>query len=484
MDQEIELKLSIAAGDAGKIIAAGLFPGRRRSVRQTSIYFDTADRTLAKSGISLRIRTVRKRKVQTVKLNRGGLFLRGEWECPVSDDVPVLDGASPLRDFLGEPPAALIPLFHIENMRALWSIGEEDAAIEAVLDRGEIVAGEQLYPICEIELELKAGNPAALFNWARHIDAFVPVRIGVVSKCEAGYRLIGPSGGPAKAEPVSIDIEMRAAEAFQHIIRNCLRQYRLNEDIVLTNGDPVALHQARVALRRLRSALKLFRPMIEGKRYERLSGELKWLTGTLGRARDIDVLLSEDVPGELHIQLHRARLDTYAKMRSALESPKARLLMLDLVEWIEIGKWQHRAGRIDIRGAPITQFAGERLESMLTKIRRTGRLLGAMEDSERHALRKAIKKLRYSAEFFAGLYTQGKSSKHCIRFIAALEELQDRLGALTDQAMRRVLLEELGIEDVAMQSEEHSAPERAKMLRSAQDAMDGLNDSKKFWREK
>lgn len=484
MDQEIELKLNIAASDSGKIIATGLFPGRRKSARQTSIYFDTADHALAKSGISLRIRTVRKRKVQTVKITRGSLFRRGEWERSVSDDVPVLDTASPLADFFGDHAEPFVTLFRVENMRTLWMFIDQDAALEIVLDRGEIVANERRWPICELELELKAGNPSVLFDWARHIDAFVPIRIGVISKCEAGYRLIEASGGSIKAEPVVLDSEMHASEAFQHIIRNCLRQYRLNEDVLLAESAPAALHQARVALRRLRSALRLFRPMVKGRRFELLSEDLKWLSGNLGRARDIDVLLSEDLPRDLHIQLHRVRLDAYAKVRSALESPKSRLLMLDIMEWTETGKWLHHSGRTDTRDTPVAQFAQERLETLFTRILRSGHDLDAMLDSERHALRKQVKKLRYSAEFFARLYTKGKSRKHCIRFLATLEDVQDRLGALTDQTMRRALLKELGIKDAVIRSEERSASASAKMLRSAQDAMENLNDIKKFWREK
>lgn len=484
MNQEIELKLSIAVGDAGKIIAAGLFPGRKKSVRQTSIYFDTADHVLVKSGISVRIRTVRRRKVQTVKLTRGNLFRRGEWECAVSDDVPVLDKASPLADFFDGHPEPLVPLFRVENMRSLWSLSDADAVLEINLDRGEIVTSDRRWPLCELELELKAGNPSALFHWARQIDAFVPVRLGVVSKCEAGYRLIDSSGGSSKAEPVLIDNEMRVSEAFQHIIRNCLRQFRLNEDVLLVASNTDALHQARVALRRLRSALKLFQPMVNGGRFERLSEDLKWLTGALGRARDIDVLLSEDLPVEMHIQLHQARLEAYAQVRSALESPKARHLILDVMEWIEVGKWLHRTARADIRDALVPQFAHERIEAMFIKIRRGGRHLDAMKENERHALRKQVKKLRYSVEFFSGVYSSAQFRKHRIRFLAALEELQDRLGALTDQTMRRALLEELAIDDVVMRNDKHSASERAKMFRAAHAAIENLNDTKKFWRNK
>src|SRR3546814_3833396 len=80
-----------------------------------------------------------------------------------------------------------------------------------VFDRGEAVAGDRKSPICEIELELKDGDPAALFALARRIDTVAPVRLGVQTKAERGYRLTGPVTTMFKAEPVALAGDRRSA---------------------------------------------------------------------------------------------------------------------------------------------------------------------------------------------------------------------------------------------------------------------------------
>ncbi|MBB6124880.1 CYTH and CHAD domain-containing protein [Sphingobium subterraneum] len=483
MNQEIELKLDIAAEDASRLLAAKLFPGRRTSVHQDSLYFDTPDGLLQKGGLSLRIRTVKKRKVQTVKLAKAGVVLRGEWELPVLDDVPVLDGASPLKDFLGERGDDLRPLFRVENLRSLWTVRTADAAVEIALDRSTLRAGDRQAQRCEIELELQGGSPAVLFAWARDINTVVPARIGVLCKADVGYRLVQHIAGASKAEPLPLDATLSAGEAFRHIVHSCLRQYRLNEDILLTDSDRSAVHQARVALRRLRSALRLFRPMVKGRRHDRFAHDLQWLTRILGRARDIDVLLSEELPTDIQVLLHEARRKAYADVRAALESPRVRLLMIELTEWTETGRWRSKAKCRDLRDTPVATFARERLDALFHNLGHDGHHLDDMDEEERHTLRKKAKRLRYSTEFFASLYDAGKTRKQCVRFLAALEELQDRLGALTDRSMRQALFDELGLGTVAMPDDGKSAQAHAHMLASAQDALDQLVDCKKFWRD-
>ena len=102
-----------------------------------------------------------------------------------------------------------------------------------MLDRGKIVAGERETPICEVELEQKSGPLSELFALARKIDAIVPVRLGVLSKGQRGYRLLAPAVVAAKAERIALDPDMNAAEAFQQIGQACLRHFRLNEQHLL-----------------------------------------------------------------------------------------------------------------------------------------------------------------------------------------------------------------------------------------------------------
>ena len=194
MADEVELKLEIVSEDAGKFEASGLLASAPRKMRQISTYFDTPDHDVANAGLSLRIRRSGKKRVQTIKADGGsaaGLFIRSEWERAAENDTPVLDYATPLPALLGGKIDAIGPVFEVEIDRQSWVIDEGGATIELVLDRGEIVVGERRSPVCEIELELKSGDPAALFALARWIDAAVPIRLGVLSKSERGYRLTG-----------------------------------------------------------------------------------------------------------------------------------------------------------------------------------------------------------------------------------------------------------------------------------------------------
>ena len=125
---------------------------------------------------------------------------------------------------------------------------------------------------------------------ARRLSERVPVRLGVLTKAERGARLsAGKSRKVTKSEAVDINSRMTVAEAFGVIVSACIKHYRLNEPLVIRDSKVEALHQARVAMRRLRSALTLFKPAIEDVEFEHLRQELRWFTGELGDARNIDV---------------------------------------------------------------------------------------------------------------------------------------------------------------------------------------------------
>ncbi len=108
---------------------------------------------------------------------------------------------------------------------------------------------------------------------------------------------------------------MTAAKAFQHIVQTCVRQFRLNENLLSDGRQPEALHQVRIALRRLRSAFSIFRAMLDQDVSPGLRDELRWLASELGEARNLDVLLARSQPGPLHDRLETARVAAYAAGR-------------------------------------------------------------------------------------------------------------------------------------------------------------------------
>ncbi len=360
--------------------------------------------------------------------------------------------------------------------RRAWIISEDKATIELVLDRGEAAAGERRSSICEIELELKDGDAAALFALARRLDAAAPVRLGVLTKAERGYRLTGPLATMARAEPVMLAADMTARQAFRSTVQSCVRQFRLNEALLLVDRNPGALHQARVAVRRLRSAFSIFRPLIRDAGTDLRAG-FRWLASELGEARNLDVLLERAKPGALQDRIAAAREAAYDRGGEVLALPRVRRLMLDLAEWTASGDWQSTADGHQ----PAREFAVRALDRFRRRVKKDGRDLAGADDEARHELRKDAKKLRYAAEFFASLFERKRDKRRYKRFIAALEALQDELGALNDLATAPEVLEKLGVADDPEASTLLAEGRKKKLVAAAADAHEELVDTKRFW---
>ncbi len=493
---EIELKLEVEPGDVAALLAAvppAAAPAREEAL--LSVYFDTAAQELREAGFSLRVRHVGERRIQTVKADgaaAAGLFARPEWEQDIAGDAPELgDGTGPLTRMVSAAVLARIaPVFTTSVRRRIADVAVGDALIELVLDQGDILAGDRSGAICELELELKQGSTAHLFALARTLDEAAAVRLGVVGKSERGYRLAAGGGAarPVKAAPVALDAGMTAADAFRAIAGSCIRQFRLNEMLLARTEDAGALHQARVGLRRLRSALSLFRRLLAGDAaIGHLRGELRWIAATLGEARNLDVLIGNGGEGRIADRLREARRRSYAEVARALASPRLRRLMLDLAEWLALGDWLAAPALADARATPVGIFAAETLDRHRRRVKRRGADLAALDDEARHQLRIEAKKLRYAAEFFATLYPGKKGRRRTRAFLAAMEALQGVLGELNDLATAPLVLANLGLAtdpatDPAAAPEAISPRRRQALIAEAEEAYEALIDSRRFWR--
>lgn len=489
LSDEIELKLDVAPDCAATIAAlpelAGATPVTRH---QSATYFDTPDQDLRRAGMSLRVRRTGDRWVQTIKAESAaatGLFARREWERDVAGGQPKLDGVDePLSHFFAKKHLAPIAAaFTTQIARTSWIVTFDGAEMELVLDQGEIAAGGRAEPVSEIEIELREGDPAALFGLARRIAAELPARLGVMTKSGRGYRLLdGAAPRAIKTAPVAIDDGMTAADAFRAIVRSCLRQYRLNETMLLATRGAAPLHQARVALRRLRSALSMFRPLIADERFDGFRTALRALAGQLGEARNLDVLIGRmpDIP--LAGRLHEARERAYDQVCATLGDADTRALILDLAEWITVGPGLAPDAMAELRERPAERFARDRLGRYRRRVKRAGKRLARLDDEARHEVRIQAKKLRYAAEFFAGLYPAKPAPRRRRAFLAALETLQSRLGKLNDHATGIEVLQRLGITDEASLSHLAAPADRRQLLAEAEDAYYALIDVKRFWR--
>jgi inorganic triphosphatase YgiF len=476
---EIELKLEISPADLEKIALSSFLGEPAATLELHSVYFDTGDCRLFDNGFTLRIRRSGDKSIQTVKAtgSNASLFARSEWETPAKTNIPVFDYNSPLLNRFGPIERDLVVQFEVVTNRRIWNLTESTTSIEVAADSGTVIAGDRQAPFHEIELELKGGEPRQLFALARKVNAIVPVKIGVQSKSERGYRLLSAMRSAAKAEAIDLEQRLNAGESFRMIALSCFRQFRLNETLLLQRGNAGSLHQARVAMRRLRSALSLFKPLLD-ENAKRFSDEFRWLANTLGETRNLDVLLLKATDGELREKLEAARKSSYDGIVEALGSARSRTLMLDFNEWLLCGDY---AKHPDCE-KPVEDFAAKALDRMRKKLKQHGRDLSGIDDEHRHEARKDAKKLRYAAEFFAPLFTDKRGLRRYKNFNKAMESLQDRLGALNDLAIGHDVLKKYGIEETPEAQKLIFYADKSQLIDKAQTALDDVLDAKKFWR--
>jgi inorganic triphosphatase YgiF len=400
---------------------------------------------------------------------------REEIECDVASIEPELGSlrGHPIHHVLGSRGAKrLKPVIRSEVERTSWVIDARNGHMRADLDSGAISAGARSEEFAELEFELLSGPPASLIVAARRISDHVPVRLGVLTKAERGLRLLsGANERITKAAPVDVRREMTVAEAFELIVHACLKHYRLNEPLVIRERKAAALHQCRVAMRRLRSAFTLFRPAVEDVEFQHLRHELRWFTAQLGDARNLDVYLERDLDHDERERLRHERERAYDGVADAMNSHKFRRLLIDIVGWAAIGAW--RSGKLAAR--PIPGFADARLDKLWQSIAGAGRDVAGMDETSRHELRIQIKKLRYAIEFLRCLYPEAHDAeKH---FAAAVEELQETLGKLNDLVTAKTLVGEPADDGWLIGSYEER-----RHLFAAEDALRALLRVGPFWR--
>jgi len=262
---------------------------------------------------------------------------------------------------------------------------------------------------------------------------------------------VGRAGARA-TDPVAVE-EGRlgrtdsAARAFALIAGSALAQISANAAVLREARRLEAVHQLRVGLRRLRGAIALFAPMLEGEGCERVKAELKWMTRELNDARNLDVFIAETFRpaarrhrnwtgmAALGKTLLAAQTKAYDRAQTAARSARFGVLMLETADWVEAGDWRGHPDpkRAALRARPISKLAPELLQASLKKVLKKGRRLEKLDPEARHKLRLDAKQLRYGTGFFADLYA-GEQSKTHKRFDKAMRGLQTALGALTDIA--------------------------------------------------
>lgn len=511
MAQELELKLALPARALSKVlavpeVAAAVVKGLPAQ-RLYSVYFDTPEHALLEQGVAVRLRRQGRRWIQTVKTAgtaAGGLHNREEWESPGAENTldfnSVADGA--LRKFLASEniAARLRPVYVTEISRARRVLrASDDSEIELAIDRGKIKAGAESLSIAEVELELKSGAPESLIALGRAIVGALPARLEHDSKAQRGVRLaLRLPRTPRKAMAVDLSRHMAASEAFAAIVSACVQHMQGNETGLLQLDDPEYVHQARVALRRLRSAYSVFSGVPGHADDSALRAELRWLSKEFDGARNWDVF-DEDILrlaarafpnesgfGALQERVSAQRAQALARAREAVQSKRYQFLLLDLVSWIvaRSAVREENSERRSADGTHLIELSSEILRRLHRRVKKRGANLESLSAEDRHGLRIAAKKLRYGVEFFSALFPANPVRK----FQRAITGLQAVLGTLNDGVTAQGLLDTLALAELNererativvlrgwLAGTEHAAAQ------ALAEAWRRYTDAKKFW---
>jgi triphosphatase len=474
-----------------------------KRTNEASVYFDTNRHKLHQKGLLLRVRRIGKHYVQTIKATGNSATVdRNEWETEVSDtkpDLRVIDG-TPLADLITKKlRRGLKPVFETHIRRTRYSLDNNKYAIDLTVDRGKIDSGDGSAPICELELELKRGDKGQLFEIARLLVHAAPTQVSLKSKAERGYEFIdGSKDLPVKANPVQLPIHGNARDSFRAIGFACLKQI-LDNMPALARADPEGVHQMRVGVRRFRAAMSLFKDLLHDDQTATVKSELKWLAGELTPAREFAVL-TKRVAASLKKQRRKPRNGIPAfstalenkhkaalvRAEDAVTSARFRTATFEAATWLELGRWlKPEDDLVQSRGeVPIDVFAVEQLQRRYRKVRRRGKELAQLGAKQRHKLRIQVKKLRYAAEFFSGLFADKKAVKRQKKFTSALKQLQDGLGDLNDIAVDERLIASISPHNTAFAAGLLTGREEARESEAMSAAIDGFTElvkAKPFW---
>ena len=474
-DQEIEIKFRSDAAGLARLLEAPLIKTANglQTENLKATYFDTPSNALRKKGTILRIRKsgddVPMLGMKAPGAAGDGPFHRREVEVNSPSPKPNLalfDKTTEkfLTRIIGDQPVA--PKFKMQFKRQSGLIKAGSSVIEIAVDQGHISCGKLRVPLAEVELELVSGTKADLFDLAMTLAKDFSLRLDFVSKAEKGFRaLLQEKPAPFKAEAIKSKSMAALDDAVTAIISNTLAHFVANWACLRETDAPESVHQMRIALRRMRCGLSIFKRALPDAAFAALRDDAAQLASAFGPVRNADAfrmavlqgpLASSDCPENrdaLRAILEKRRATAYALARSEIDGLEATIFVL---------KVQSFLARRGLRKAPadaepaksqalMRKFSEAALDRLRARVLKRGKA-AAVSDEARHKLRIALKNLRYGMDFFADLPGNRKRRQSYKKKMSAL---QDLLGIRNDIVGAKTYLEEL---------REEAGPEAAQIL--------------------
>ena len=417
-----------------------------RAKNTSETWYDTAALTLLRHGYGLSTGKTRRGHVQT--LRRGA-----EMEICATAAIPSAlpdpaafapEWAEPLAALLAETPLA--PAFGIRTRSLTYRTG----AVELRFETGCIQTATEKLPFHELVL---SGPDTELYQQALALAAANPLLLQPATPAQRGIWAVGATrpaavkAGPGLTEDISLDA------AITRLTQSCLTQFTANWAAFGAGPATDAVHQMRVAMRRLRSVLGLFNRAFAAPEFEALRAEARCIANVMGEARDWDVFTAllregplEALPHEpgfaaILTQCAAFRATGYAAVRALLADPATTRFLLSAELFLARHGWRNGLAVEDLArlAGPARDFAAANLDRLHRKVRKRGRHLTHSGPHERHLTRIELKKLRYAAELFGGLFARGKVRA----YTSMAAQLQEELGLLNDLATAESLLARL-----------------------------------------
>ncbi|MFK4204466.1 CYTH and CHAD domain-containing protein [Acinetobacter junii] len=444
---EIELKFQLPESKK-KSVLQFLNKQSAQKIRLQAKYYDTADRLLAKNYVAIRLRQEGDHWVQTFKAATKNHLQRIEEDIYLGkcEQEPELDLTlykhnqtvqSVLRDVLGDSPTELLLQFQTDVQRTFHVFEFGNSLIEVCLDDGEIRTPNNQAKICEVEFELKQGSPQDLITfadtWVKKYQLWLDVR----SKAERGNLLaVAKRVSPAtKAKTLKLESDISADQAIKQIVENTLNHILPNAAAI---ADGVAeadhIHQARVGIRRLRSALKHFSNW-STQVDESWESQLAEIFRALGNSRDNDAIQDSVIPliqkvCDFEFKLTASDATNIAQIFSRTQTTELFLSLLN---------FSYRESESKPK---VTKQAAKSLTKLYQKILKDAEHFSSLAVEEQHRTRKRVKQLRYCIDFISDIYPE----KDVQQFLDKLQPIQEYLGFYNDLFVAEHIFEEQATE--------------------------------------
>lgn len=459
--REVERKYE--PGEDVSLPALGDLPGVAEvaqpvSIELEAVYFDTSDLALAGAGITVRRRTGGDDEGWHLKLPAGD-GSRDEVRVPLGRAKRTVP--KPLRSTVRAHvrDQAMVPVATLRTHRTAYRLLDSQ--------------GHELAEVCDDTVTAHTPPPEDTGLMTAWREWEVELLQGEASLLDAADELVRDAGavparGPSKLSRVLGDRIPKTSSRTQRRLRRggsaaSVVHARLGEQVAelkvrdpqVRRDLPDAVHKMRVAMRRLRSALATFRPLLDTSVTEPLREELKWVSGVLGDARDAEVMharlrsMIAAQPPELVLgavnrrvddELGRAYRDAHAASVEVMDSQRYLTLLDDLDALVAEPPWTGPAEQ------PARDVLPARVQNDWKRLRRRVSMAdNASSQTERdqrlHDVRKAAKRVRYAAETLIPIY--GDSAEQLAN---ATKQVQSVLGEHQDSVLTLPVLRQLGVQ--------------------------------------